>query len=179
MYPLLCPHQFRTASSLSKSSGLLDMFNSSRHVRGQSLSRRVEVPPAAAKGMGSIFKKYGKEFALGVGTTMAFSYIFEKLSGVGGKKGTAAATAPETASETASAANTANNANNQAYSSYPTSTNPGYSSSASTGYSSSANTGYSSSANTGYSSSTNTGYSSSTNPSYSSSTIPSYSNRKR
>jgi hypothetical protein len=171
MYPLLCPHQFRTASSLSKSSGLLDMFNSSRHVRGQSLSRRVEVPPAAAKGMGSIFKKYGKEFALGVGTTMAFSYIFEKLSGVGGKKGTAAATAPETASETASAANTANNANNQAYSSYPTSTNPGYSSSASTGYSSSANTGYSSSANTGYSSSTN--------PSYSSSTIPSYSNRKR
>jgi hypothetical protein len=142
------------------------MFNSSRQYREQSLDRRFKLPPGA-------LKKYGKDFGIGMGATMAFSYLFEKLGGSSSKEATAVAKSGA-GSKTASGADTANNVNNQAYPGYSTSTNTGYSPSTNTGYSPSTNTGYLPSTNPGYSPSTNTGYLPSTNPGYSPSAGPGY-----
>ena len=153
------------------------MFNSSRQVRKQILSHRVEeipaeVPPTAAKkSWAPAFKKYGKEFALGMGATMALSYVFEKISGSSSKESSAAATA----SETATGSGVANP--NPANPAYPSSSspNPGYSTSPDPSYSTSPNPSYSTSPNPSYSTPTTQGYSTPANQGYSTSSNPSYS----
>ena len=142
------------------------MFHSSRQVRERSLSRRVPnvVAEVGKKTLGQKFKKYGKDFLIGTGATMAFAYAFEKLSGSGSSKESSKpppiSAAPDS-SNTANTANTATYANNQAYSTYPTSTNPAYSSSTDPTYSSSTNPAYATPT-----------YSNPTNPAYSTSTYP-------
>ena len=127
------------------------MFNSSRRVREQSLSHRGLGPAvegaAAKKSWGPALKKYGKEFLIGTGATMAFAYAFEKLNGSGKSSST-----PSTASATPDGSNTPNpNSANTPNTGYTGNTgdtgDTGY-----TGYT--GNTGY-----TGYTGNTgNTGY---------------------
>jgi hypothetical protein len=104
------------------------MFNSSRQVREQSLSHRgvpIEAPEAAAaagkKSWGPAIMKYGKEFLIGTGATMAFAYAFEKLNGSGGSK---ASSTPSTTSATSGSPNTAYPTSTDPTSNYPTSTDP-------------------------------------------------------
>jgi hypothetical protein len=65
--------------------------------------------------------KYGKEFLIGTGATMAFAYAFEKLNGSGGSK---ASSTPSTTSATSGSPNTAYPTSTDPTSNYPTSTDP-------------------------------------------------------
>jgi hypothetical protein len=75
-------------------------------------------------------KKYGKEFLIGTGATMAFAYAFEKLNSISAKKEASAASTPAVipnSSITPNTANTATNPNSPAYATNPASTDPNYS----------------------------------------------------
>jgi hypothetical protein len=100
------------------------MFNSSRRAE-QSLSHRAaatEAAEAGKKAWGPTIKKYGKQFLIETGATMAFAYAFEKLNG---KEASEASSIPSTTSAAPDSSNTATIANTPGYS---TSSNPGYSS---------------------------------------------------
>lgn len=112
-------------------------FTSSRQVREQSLNRRAasaavaeEVGAAGKKAWGPAFKKYGKEFLIGTGATMAFAYAFEKLNGSGSSKASSTPSTPSVASDGSNISpNTANTGNDSGSQAYPT--NPNYSTSTS------------------------------------------------
>jgi hypothetical protein len=144
------------------------MFNPSRQIREQSLSRRVQVPPTLAKRIE--WKKQGKNFALGMGATMAFSYLFEKLSPSTAKESSGAAEGA-VGTETANVANTAGNQPG-----YPPTTGPSYSPPTNPGPYPSTGSSYSAPTNPNYSPSTYASYPPPTSSSYSSSAGPSYSN---
>jgi hypothetical protein len=134
------------------------MFNSSRRAREQSLSYRAaatEAAEAGEKAWGPTIKKYGKQFLIGTGATMAFAYAFEKLNAKEAGEATEASSIPSTTSATPDSSNTAttaNTANNQAY---PGPSNPNYSTYPDPNYSTSPEPNYSASPEPGYSTSPN------------------------
>ncbi|KAN0107238.1 hypothetical protein V8E52_010347 [Russula decolorans] len=89
-----------------------------RRDREQSLSHRgpdIEAAAAGKKALGPVIKKYGKQFLIGTGATMAFAYAFEKLNEMG--KGSSTPSTTPATSDGSNAANTGNtgNTDNTAY----------------------------------------------------------------
>ncbi|KAN0103663.1 hypothetical protein V8E52_011756 [Russula decolorans] len=83
-----------------------------RRDREQSLSHRgpdIEAAAAGKKALGPVIKKYGKQFLIGTGATMAFAYAFEKLNEMG-KGSSTPSTTPATL-DGSNAANTGNTGN--------------------------------------------------------------------
>ena len=161
-------------------------FNSSRQVREQSLNRRAastaaaeEVGAAGKKAWGPAFKKYGKEFLIGTGATMAFAYAFEKLNGSGSSKESSTPSTPSVTPDGSSAppstANTGNDPNSQGYPTNPTSTNPNYSTSTSPTDATTTDPNYSTSTSPADATTTDPNYSTSTGPTDATTTDPYYS----